>query len=308
MIELYVRRLFLSFGILIFLAPVLFSQSGSDAPQKCEPGVSKIIETLRVDEVLSLGQLQVFCIEIPKDQNPRRLFDPYKDPKLVSNLKKSRGEIVNSFAWYGEKYLNRVNLTRYEIVGGGEALKTLTAGEYKLEFTLGGKVFYTFPFTVKTRKSNDPYRPGTIYMSDGDWRTNATIAAHFSTGTLNLNLRLRDTDERAENKLREVPFAVRIIRNADKKLVADSSIRGLRLNNNWESFQIYFCRPPDQNTTGENRKVLDEILSRDGRYTIEIRLDEKPYAAYEFDVRNGKINDTEFGKRTTYIFVKGVSL
>lgn len=287
-----VFKLFLVLGFVILLATNSLSQNDFESAKDCKPEVSSLGKSMRVDRTISFGTLYASCIWIPENQNPKNLFNPYEGEKLFTHLKDSRGRIINSYVWYGEKYLKSVKMTRYEVVGGVEALKNLSVGLYTLDFAVGNDVFYTFPFSIKIRESNDPYNPGLVYMTEATFRDNATLFAAGKKAVFNLNFWLRDTDMKAEKKPRSVPFAGRIIRLKDRQTIAESGISSLILNNDWTVVSIYFREPE----TDETLK-LDKITSVNGKYRMELELDSEPYANYEFEVKNGTINGKELPER-----------
>jgi hypothetical protein len=58
-------------------------------------------------------------------------------------------------------------MSRYEIMGGPEALKKLSPGSYVLEFAVEDKVFQQFPFSFTTKQSSDQFKPQTLYFLRG---------------------------------------------------------------------------------------------------------------------------------------------
>jgi hypothetical protein len=245
---------------------------------------------------------------MPESKHPRIIYDAYEGQKLKTVLKTSSGKTLNTFVWYGEKYLGKIKMTRYEILGGGDSLNELSGGNYTLDFTVDDKTLYSFPFAIKIRQSTDPYRsPHNIYLTDGDWRYAGTLDLIEPTGYFKLNSWLRDLDNVAEKKPRSISYAGRIMRNRDKKVMAVASTSSLRLDNNWAAIPISFEKPRSDQNPKAYKETVSDILSTDGKYTIETELDGKPYLKYEFEVKNRTINDVELNPKRTFIFVKGES-
>lgn len=125
---------------------------------------------------LSLGRLYAVCLPEPARRGATNYaYNPYDGGKLSTVLKSSNGQPINTFVWYAEKVAGLWELSRYEVVGGPQAVKPLAPGEYVLEFALEDKVFQRFPFSVSTAEGKDVYRPGTIYLLDGPWADYAEL-------------------------------------------------------------------------------------------------------------------------------------
>jgi hypothetical protein len=291
-------------GMLFLLDTAGFAQKKSGLPGNCRPGVSKasILSALKVDGKLRIGTLEVSfncAAGVSKDLASEYVnFEPYQGPKFVTDLKNSRGTVINSFAWYGRgDYFRGVQMSRYEIVGGNEALRELAAGDYTLEFSLDNKVFQTFPFSVITKQSSDIYRPGLIYLLEGGWRDEAILE---STGCL--NFRLRANYELAAAKPTPVSYSLRVVREKDKKLIAEDWGGKLILENFWKFYRVCLNRP-DRETTGDFTTLkLKEIAAVEGIYLLNLSYDGKPYATYKLIVKNGKINGEELAEKSNARF------
>lgn len=286
-------------AILLLFVTTGFSQNASKPAENCQPRVtmSSILDGVRVNGTLSIGVLYAECLPIADKSTSVYVYEPYKGAKFTSNLKNSSGKVVNSFAWYGRKLSSGVQLTHYEIVGGKDALKELAAGDYALEFAIENKVFQTFRFSVQTKKSDDQYRPGMIYLLEGAWRDEAILSAGNLDSVIFFTFRLRADYELAAIKPQSVPFELKIIRDTDKKTVAEKSGAKLTLDNNWHTFRIFFDRPNRETTKDYSALKLKEITAVDGNYTISLSVDGKLYATYKFSVNNGKINGEELPAR-----------
>jgi len=278
-------------AILSLFAATGFSQN-APKPANCQPNVTSasILDGVRVDGVLSIGTLDVECLPIPRKGASGYNYSPYEDAKFLTNLKTSSGTLVNSFVWYGKKYLRWVRFTNYEVVGGKESLKELASGDYLLEFAVDGRVFQTFRFSLVTKRSNDIYRPGTIYLLEGAWRDEAVLTAPTAENVMCFNFRFRIPFELAETKPVSVPFELTMIRDRDQKPVAEKRGAKLTLENTWRSYRTCFDRPAGEKTADNAVLKLREIAAVDGNYTIHLSVDGKPYASYRLVVKNGGIN------------------
>jgi hypothetical protein len=277
-------------GILLLLVTAGFSQD-RPIPAHCKPSVSKwsLLGGVYVNGTLRLGELNLAFDCEPKLTREAAFeyvsYQPYQGARLVSNLKNSRGKVINSFAWYGRgDFLRGVRMSHYEIVGGAEALNVLAPGDYALEFSLDNKVFQTFPFSVITKTSTDIYRPGIIYLLEGPWRDEGILE-----GMGCFNFRLRASYELADAKPTPVSFDLRLARDKDKKLIGERDGK-LTLDNTWRSHRVCFDRPDRETTKDHSTIKLQEIATASGGYTISLSYDGKPYAIYRFVAQNGRIN------------------
>ena len=291
-------------GMFLLLASVVFSQERAAKkerqPENCQPAVrmSSLLDAVKVNGTLQIGELYVECLPMPALNAGKYIYEPYQGAKFTSVLKDSRGEIVNSFVWYGEKFFtNVVKMSRYEIVGGAGALRELTPGDYALHFAVDGDVFQTFRFSVATKKSGDLYRPGVIYLIDGAWRDEAALTSPTVEDIMCFNFRLRADYALADLKPVKVPFEVTMVRDEDARLVAANRDPTLILESTWKTYRTCFVRPANEAAQKYSTLKLKEIFAVDGRYTVNLSFDGKPYATYKFNVRKGKINGDELPAR-----------
>jgi hypothetical protein len=55
-------------------------------------------------------------------------------------------------------------------------------------------------------------------------------------------------------------------------------------------------RPNAHQTKDFSEFKLNEVLSNDGSYTIELALDGRPYSTYKLNVKNGRLNDFDLAQ------------
>ena len=293
--------------LMIYLAITAFPQDKASQTKECRPNVRmpSLLDGLKVEGTLRMGELYVECIPMPENPVTRYIYEPYKGLKFTTDLKDSRGSIVNSFVWYGEKYFpNVVKMSRYEIVGGTNALREVSPGDYSLNFAVDGSVFQTFRFSVATKKSSDVYRPGTFYLLDGAWRDEAILTSPTLENVMCFNFRLRADYSLAELRPVKVPFELKMIRDKDKRLVAGIRDTTLMLENSWKTYRTCFDRPANETANEYSSLKLKEIVAVDGRYTINLSYEGKPYAVYKFEVRKGKINGEELPVRNIRVVLQ----
>lgn len=203
-------------------------------------------------------------------------------------LKASNGQAVNTFVFYGDKVTTMWELSRYEVVGGPEALKPLAVGSYTLDFAIEDKVFQRFPFSVSTAESKDVYRPETLYLMDGPWKDYAELYYPKPDRYTQLWVWLRDASSPGA-QLREVQYTLRLVRERDNKLIAEGggASSALRLRPQWVGYKLSF-RPLAVAAGGSSEFHASELLASEGDHRIELALDGKPYAIYRVTVKNGR--------------------
>jgi hypothetical protein len=245
-----------------------------------------------------MGKMYARCLPMPaKKSKTNYEYHPYDGGKFSTTLKSSNGQAINTYVWYGENILSLWEMSRYEVVGGAEAVRKLSPGSYVLEFAIEDKVFQKFPFSFTTKQSSDQFRPETLYLVDGMWRDYVELYAPNVDRFFQLMVWLRDEDAVAEPKRRRVPYRLRLIREADKKTIAESDENSaLMLDHKWADVKLSFRRPDRAQTKDYSEFKLSEAIATDGKYRIELALEGRPAANYPFTVKNGRINDIDLAQ------------
>jgi hypothetical protein len=280
------RPAFLVIVLFLAVAPCL-------AQGPCEPriDIGSLLNNVHVSGALYIDSLYARCLPKPARTSKTNFeYHPYDGGKLTTVLKDSRGQVLNTFAWYGHNIQSLWELSRYEIVGGPQALKKLTPDSYSLEFAVEDKVFQKFPFSVSTRDSSDQFRPETLYILDGAWQDHAELYSPNLDRFIQLFVWLRNDIGLNDPKPRPAPFHIRLIRESDKKVLAEDSEGKLNLSYKWQQYKLSFRRPKTAGDAGYSEFKLNEVLAADGKYRIELDLDGKPRSTYSFTVKDGKLN------------------
>lgn len=272
--------------------------SGQD--RVCEPRIetSSLLSSVDVDTVLRIGKFYARCLPMPtKKSKSAYEYHPYDGGKFSTTLRTSSGEAINTYVWYGENIQSLWEMSRYEVVGGPEAIKKLSPGSYVLEFAIEDKVFQKFPFSFTTKQSGDQFRPQTLYLMDGMWRDYAQLYAPSVDRFFQLMVWVRDEDATAEPKRRRIPYTLRLIREADKKVVGESDPNSaLMLDHKWADVKLSFRRPGAAQAKEYSEFKLSEIIATDGKYRIELALEGRPAANYPITVKGGRINDIDLAQ------------
>ena len=263
----------------------------------CEPHVqmSSILSSVDVNGFLQIDKFYARCLPIPAKKSASSYeYHPYDGGKFSSTLLTDKGEKLNTFVWYGEQIQSLWEMTRYEIVGGPNALKKVPPGSYVLEFAIEDKVFQRFPFSVATRESGDQFKPETLYTLDGGWRDYAQLYAPNVDRFFQLLVWLRKDDPVTDPKPVSVPVSMKLIRESDKQVVAVSDPDWkVSLTHKWHSFSLSFRRPGAAQAKDYSEFKLNEVLAADGKYRIELNVEGRPKAEYSFTVKGGRINDLD---------------
>ncbi len=269
------------------------------AAAPCEPRIdtASLLTNVDVNGSLRIGEMYARCLPMPEKKGRTAFqYHPYDGGKLSTVLKSSDGKTLNTFVWYAHSIQSLWEMSRYEVIGGREALQTLKPGSYMLEFALEDKVFQKFAFSVTTKQSSDQFKPETLYYTDGPWRDYAHLYAPNIDRFFQLGVWLRSEDSLADPKRISVPFQMRLIRESDKKTLAESDGSKLVLTHKWHNFSLSFRRPNAAQTKDYSEIKLSEVVAQDGRYRIELAVEGRPKADYRFTVKNGQINGIDLAQ------------
>jgi len=284
----------------IILSIILLSSISANSQSPCEPRVdtASLLSSIDVNVALRMDKIYARCLPMPAQKSKTAFeYHPYDGGKFSTVLKSSKGETINTYVWYGENILSLWEMSRYEVIGGPTAVKKLLPGNYVLEFALEDKVFQKFPFSFTTKQSSDQFRPETLYLVDGTWRDYAELYAPNVDRFFQLIVWLRDEDSVAEPKRRRVSYRMLLIREANKKTIAESDENSaLMLDHKWADVKLSFRRPGAAQSKDYSELKLSEIVSTDGKYRIELALDGRSVANYPFTVKNGRINDIDLAQ------------
>ena len=284
-----------SIVLIAILAFTTFQTPDAHSPtvqKTCAPGVSfwKLLDEVNLgyrDGRLQLGTLYAVCLPTPARQGTSNYpYDPDGGGKLSTLIKTADGKTLNTYVWYAESIGGLWELSRYKVVGGYEAVKPLASGNYLLEFAIDDKPFYRFPFSVVVVKSDDPYQPeGNRYLLEGAWNEYGNIYYQRNDPQSMLTFTTWIQDKSGHQSKTPVPYDVKIVNTRDGRVIAANS-GSLRLEPRWLKAALNF-RPAggDQNAYFK----AGDLLREDGRYSVRLNIDNKPYGEYPFVVKSGRI-------------------
>ena len=284
------RRSLCLISILAFTLLLIPDVHSQPAQKPCTAGITfwKLLEEVRVgyqDGRLGLGTMYAVCLPTPSRKSTSNYpYDPDSGGKLSTIVKTSDGKVLNTYVWYAESIGGLWEMSRYKVVGGYEAVKPLAAGSYLLEFAIDDKPFYRFPFSVVVVKSDDPYEPaGNRYFIEGAWSEYGNIYYQRNDPASMLNFTTFLQDKGGHQTKTPVPYEIKIVSSRDGRVLA-SETGNLRLEPRWLKAALNFRHGDDKSFF-----KAGDLLSADGRYIIQLTIDNKPYGHYPFVVKGGRI-------------------
>lgn len=283
-----------SIALIPVLAFTLFQNPDHSPTGKttCTPGISfwNLMEQVQIgymDGRLGVGRLYAVCLPAPARQSTSNYaYDPDGGGKLSTIVKTADGKVLNTYVWYGENISGLWELSRYKVVGGYEAVKPLSAGNYVLEFAVEDKPFYRFPISVVQIKSDDPYQPaGDRYFIEGPWNEYGNIFYQRNDPQSVLKFTTWVQDKAGHQSKTPVPYDVKLVSIRDGRVLAADS-GSFRLEPRWRKADL-LLKPAggDQNAYFK----AGDLLREDGRYAVRLTLNNKQYGEYPFVVKGGRI-------------------
>lgn len=262
------------------------------AQAPCTPGISfwKLLDAVSVgynDGRLSIDKLYAVCLPTPaKQSNSNYPYDPDGGGKLSTVVKSADGKVLSTYVWYAESIGGLWELSRYKVVGGFASIKPLSAGNYLLEFAADDKPFTRFPFSVVETKNDDPYQPaGTRYFIEGAWNEYGNLFYQRNDPQSSLTFTTWVQDKRGNQTKTSVPYDLKLVSIKDGKVLGEEA-GTLRLEARWLEAKLSF-RPAG----GDKNSYLKaaDLLREDGKYEVRLTVDGKPYGAYPFAVKSGRM-------------------
>ena len=279
-------------GLIVTLSIAQTPGSTSPAPQKpCTPGVSfwYLLDQVRigyVDGRLELGRLYALCLPTPHKQSSSSFpYDPDGGSKLSTLVKTADGEVLTTYVWYAKDIGEFWELSRFRVLSGPGSVKPLNAGNYELEFAIEDKPFYRFPFSVVVMPSDNPAAAGNRYFLEGAWNEYGDLYYHRNDPQSTLTFTIWIQDKVGHELKNSAPYAVKLISARDGRVLGMNE-GNLPLNPRWSVADLYF-RPAG----GDANAAVSagDMLREDGRYSIQLTINNTLYGTYPLEVRGGRI-------------------
>lgn len=176
-------------------------------------------------------------------------------------------------------------------------LKLNKPDEFRIDFFIGDKKFFTFPFSIRAVEPADPFDGNTIYLADGAWNDWGYLYYADADPSQNLAWKIwmrEDTHKRPSHKVR-----VEVVRDKDKKLICQSRENTTHsFRNEWVRQAFDLVNPPVKTSGGAYFKAQD-LLATDGGYTLTMKIDEKIYGTWKFEVAGGKFKQVGRSDRSS---------
>ncbi len=297
-------------GICVVSLGILLSGQPTRQVDAVEYGPGIMFSTLleNVDFVAEMGQFSI-------GNQLQGVFIP-EGAKGTIRLSKADGTGLYEWDWTEELVKKPYSLlsldSRIRPLPAGEVVYSQvdlkTAGDYVLDFFVEGKQFFTFPFSVSISKPDDPFLGGELYFLEGAWSDWGYMYMYNADPEQNLTwkiwLRHRQHDE--ATKYHDLELAV--TRDKDGKLMCVSRENtSHNLPRVWTRVAMDLVNPPVKTSGGEYFKAKD-LLATDGGYTLEMKVDGKPYGTWKMEVADGKFvhkGRTLRGEADPLTFVEG---
>lgn len=283
------RKLLPWAGLVVTCAPTL-AQSN---PASCAPTMryGSILNHLQItrEGYLMFGNMIATCLPPPARQSASHFpYNPDDGGKFSIVVKSAKGQLLTTYVWTVEKISTLWELRDYKVVGGQTAIKPLVPGDYLLEFALEDKPFYRFPFSVATKKNEDIYDPGLLYLLNGAWEDYGVFYPYKPDRYTQFFVWLRDT---GKPRTTATPIEMKLIRKGDNRLMARTRPdNAVKLRPEWTRFTLSFNPVTDDGQlTNSGEFHSSEILKTDGVYVVKLAVDGKPYGEYELTVKGGQI-------------------
>jgi hypothetical protein len=278
--------------VIVFALGWIIPAQAQTATAPCTPGISfwKLLESVSVgysDGRLTIGRLYAVCLPTPaKPSSSTYPYDPDGGGKLTTVVKTADGKVLNTFVWYGESIGGLWEMSRYKVIGGFQSLTPLTAGNYLLEFAADDKPFTRFPFSVVESKNEDPYQPaGTRYFIEGAWNEYGNIFYQRNDPQSSLTFTTWVQDKRGVESRSSTPYEAKLINLKDGKALGED-VGTLKLAPRWQELKLFF------HPAGGDKNLFlkaEDLLREDGRYSVRLSIDGKPYGDYPFTVKGSRI-------------------
>jgi hypothetical protein len=185
-------------------------------------------------------------------------------------------------------------------------LKLTAAGNYTIDFYIGDKKFYTYPFTVSTLDPANPFDGETMYFTEGAWNDWGYLFYRDANpeNSLVWKIWLRERSFKTpDHKIK-----IEVVRDSDRKVICKNRDDvTFTFQHDWVRYEFDMVDPPVKTSGGEYFRAKD-LLAVDGAYTLKMAIDGKEYGTWKFKIAANKpvsAGRTERGKADPLTFVEG---
>jgi hypothetical protein len=165
-------------------------------------------------------------------------------------------------------------------------------GAYVLKFYLEKGLFYTFPFTVEKKSSDDPFAGGDLYYMNGDWNSWGYLMIPMASPDQNLLWKMWLRQQEPGVLRKDAKIDAEVISKKDKTVICNSRDKSYTIPHDWQRFEFDMAFPEEKKVSyGQYFKAKD-ILAKDGDYFVKVTINGELYGIWDFSVIGGKFNYT----------------
>jgi hypothetical protein len=250
------------------------------------------VKMLHEDGRVTLDSIQ--AVFLPDAQsNSIYPYDPDTGGELWSVIRTASGTELYRLDWYAEKLkspywlLSSYKATDLRTGAGIPTgwLDLAQEGDYVLEFHLPGGMFYRFAFSVFAVRSADPFAGGDAWLLNGDWEDWGYIYYRNADPAQQMQFKVWLRNE--GNASRDVKPTLEV-RDSAGKLICTTRKMTLTLQPEWTRYELDFIFPMEGTSGGAYFKAQD-LLAKDGAYTLTLKLDNELRGLWPFSVSGGKL-------------------
>ena len=186
-------------------------------------------------------------------------------------------------------------------------LKMTEPGDYVLDFYLPTEHYFTFPFSVVKVGGDDPFSSGQCLCMKGAWEEWGYLFYTDAKPEQNLQWKVWLRNDGCEEK--DIKVHVEIARDADGDVVCTSRPNTTHsIKPDWTRYEFGMVFPEGKEVPFGTYFKAKDLLATDGAYTLTMKIDEKPYGVWKFDVKDSKLQykgRTVRGEADPLTFIEG---
>ena len=186
-------------------------------------------------------------------------------------------------------------------------LKMTEPGDYVLDFYLPTEHYFTFPFSVVKVGGDDPFSSGQCLCMKGAWEDWGYLFYTDAKPEQNLQWKVWLRNDGCEEK--DIKVHVEITRDADSDVVCTSRANMTHsVKPDWTRYSFDMVFPEGKDVPFGTYFKAKDLLATDGAYTLTMKIDEKPYGVWKFDVKDNKLQykgRTVRGEADPLTFIEG---
>ena len=222
-------------------------------------------------------------------ENTDLIFAPPGSPDANVTIRTNDSASVASWD-FSDSYINTTAVFA-RLRASGSAMHTLSVGDYSMDYSVGGNIITSIPFSVQQHStSDDPFNPSSTLKFVGPWQNWAYITGRSPNdpdGTAYVHFWAGSSD--LPEGQRRAGFIIKLFR--DGALIAQSNPRTGNISNKIMNPHSAFLQEPheaDKSHLAKNVPLSE--LRKSGNYKVEIQLVETgdTIRSFAFSAADGK--------------------